>query len=393
VTGPAAAGAAQTGLAGLAASGYASQYGTEPEGVWFAPGRANLIGEHTDYNGGFVLPFALSSGVAVAAGRAKGGNLTVWSRQEGGPPVTAPAAALAPGTVSGWAAYPLGVAWALLAAGHPVRGIRMAVDADLTMGAGLSSSAAIDCAAGLALTELSGVAVSRPELAALASRAENEFAGAPTGIMDQSASLLSQRGHALLLDCRSGETAAVPLDLAAAGMVLLVIDTRARHALNDGRYADRRRSCEDAARALGVSSLRDLSGDPEALGRLAEPVLRRRARHVVTENARVLAAVALLRRGALAAVGPLLTESYESLRDDFEVSWPQADETVTAVLAAGGAGARMMGGGFGGAVIALVPAGRLAAVGVAVAEAFARRGWPPAQLAEVVPSDSARRLR
>jgi galactokinase len=371
---------------------YAAEFGEQPEGVWFAPGRVNLIGEHTDYNGGFVLPFALSTGVAVAAGR-HGAGIAVSSRQRDGRAVTAPGGRLVPGTVSGWAAYPLGMAWALAAAGHPPGGTAIAVDADLAIGAGLSSSAALECAVGLALAELHGLAVTRPELAALASRAENEFAGAPTGIMDQTAALLCRAGYALLLDCRSGATRDVPLDPGAAGLTLLVIDTGVRHALNDGRYAARRRSCEEAARALGVASLRDLTDRPEAVSELADPELRRRARHVVTENRRVLAAAELLRGGELAAVGPLLTASHTSLRDDFEISWPQADVTVGSALAAGAAGARMTGGGFGGSVIALVPADRTAEVTAAIAGAFAREGWPAASVMPVAPSSSGRRLR
>jgi galactokinase len=295
------------GLADRVTRDYAAEFGEQPEGVWFAPGRVNLIGEHTDYNGGFVLPFALSAGVAAAAGR-RGAGIAVSSRQRGGRAVTAPGCGLAHGTVSGWAAYPLGMAWALAVAGWPPGGTAIAIDTDLAIGAGLSSSAALECAVGLALADLHGLAVTRRELAALASRAENEFAGAPTGIMDQSAALLCRAGHVLLLDCRSGAAQDVPLDPGAAGLTLLVIDTRARHALNDGRYAARRRSCEEAARALGVASLRDLADRPESVAQLADPELRRRARHVVTENRRVLAAAELLRRGDLAAVGQLLTE-------------------------------------------------------------------------------------
>ena len=379
-------------LAGRVARDYAGAYGSQPEGVWFAPGRVNLIGEHTDYNGGFVLPFALSTGVAVAAGR-RGSGITVRSRQLGGGAVTAPGDGLVPGAAGGWAAYPLGMAWALAAAGHPPGGTAVAIDSDLAIGAGLSSSAALECAVGLALAELHGLALTRPELAALASRAENEFAGAPTGIMDQSAALLCQAGHALLLDCRSGASQDVPLDPGIAGLALLVIDTGVRHALSDGRYAERRRSCEAAARAAGVTSLRDLADRPEAVAELADPQLRRRARHVVTENRRVVAAAGLLRRGELAAVGPLLTDSHASLRDDFEVSWPRADVAVDSAIAAGAAGARMTGGGFGGSVIALVPAGAAAGVVAAVAQAYARRGWPPASVMSAVPSPSGRRLR
>jgi galactokinase len=371
---------------------YAAEFGEPPEGVWFAPGRVNLIGEHTDYNGGFVLPFALSTGVAAAAGR-HGAGIAVSSRQRGGGAVRAPGDGLVPGTVSGWAAYPLGMAWALTAAGYRPGATAIAIDADLAIGAGLSSSAALECAVGLALAELHGLAVTRRELAALASRAENEFAGAPTGIMDQSAALLCRAGHALLLDCRSGATQDVPLDPGAAGLTLLVIDTGVRHALNDGRYAARRRSCEEAARALGVASLRDLTDRPEAVSELADPELRRRARHVVTENRRVLATAELLRGGELAAVGPLLTASHSSLRDDFEISWPQADVAVGSALAAGAAGARMTGGGFGGSVIALVPAGQADQVTAAIAAAFAREGWAAATVMPAAPSPAGCRLR
>ena len=383
-------------LAGRAAAGYLREYGRPPEGVWFAPGRVNLIGEHTDYTGGFALPFALGQGVAVAAGRAEASGadaITVWSRQEDTGAVTVPLADLSPGSVSGWAAYPLGMAWSLTAAGCHLGGTSIAIDSDLAMGAGLSSSAALECAVALALTELHECSLPRGDLVSLASRAENEFAGAPTGIMDQSAALLSLPGHALLLDCRSGHAEAVPLDLAAARLAILVLDTGARHALTDGRYAARRRSCEAAARELGVASLRDLADDLGVVSGLAEPELRRRARHVVTENRRVLLVADLLRSGRLASAGPLLSQSHASLRDDFEVSWPRADVAVDAALSAGAAGARMVGGGFGGSVIVLAAAAETARVTAAVAAAFAGHGWPPPAVTEAVPSGPAQRLR
>jgi galactokinase len=215
----------QNGAAGRAAGWFAECYGAQPDGVWQAPGRVNLIGEHTDYNEGFVLPFALAQGVRAAASRRGDGRLELRSRQVPGSPAAAPLREIAPGSPAGWAAYPAGAAWALREAGYPVAGASIAIDADLERGAALSSSAALECATALALTELNGLSVPRPELAALARRAENEFVGVPSGIMDQSASLLCRAGHALLLDCRSGETSDVPLDLAAAGLVLLVIDT------------------------------------------------------------------------------------------------------------------------------------------------------------------------
>jgi len=376
-----------------AARWFGECYAGAAEGVWHAPGRVNLIGEHTDYNEGFVLPFALGQGVRAAASRRADGQLELCSRQAPDQAATVAPDTAGPGSVPGWAAYPAGVAWALREAGQPIAGASIAFDADLEQGSGLSSSAALECATALALTDLCGLTVPRPELARLARRAENAFVGVPTGIMDQSASLLCQAGHALLLDCRSGESQAVPLDLAAAGLVLLVVDTRVPHALSDGRYAARRRACEEAARALGVRSLRDVTDDPDALSRLADPVLRRRARHVITENARVLAAVALLRAGQPAECGPLLSASHASLRDDFEVSWPQADATVEAAAAGGALGARMTGGGFGGSVIALTAVAHAEQVRAGICDRFARQGWPEPGFLDALPSAGAMRLR
>jgi galactokinase len=363
------------------------------------------MGEHTDYNEGFVLPFALGQGVTAAASHRAGHRLTVCSRQEPGDAVEVDLDGLAPGRVTGWGAYPAGVAWALEAAGHRLPGACIAIDSDVPAGAGLSSSAALECATALALTSLAGLDVPRAELVTIARRAENEFAGVPTGIMDQSASLLCRAGHALLLDCRSLESAQVPFDPAAAGAGLLLINTRARHELSDGEYGQRRTECEEAARRLGIPSLRDLTGLADT-GSLTDPVLRRRVRHVFTDNQRVLEVVALLRApsgapagapsGASAEtyreIGRLLTQAHASLRDDFEVSWPEADATVEAAVAAGAFGARMIGGGFGGSVLVLVPAAAGGAIRAAVTAAFARRGWTAPEFLDSVPSDSARQL-
>jgi len=370
---------------------FTQRYGRQPRGAWRAPGRVNFIGEHTDYNEGFVLPFAIGAGLSAAAAQRDDGVLALTSRQAAGEDVAVPLDSLKPGSVSGWAAYPAGVAWALREAGYPIGGASIAVDSDIPLGAGLSSSAALECAVALTLTELHGLTVPRPQLAAIARRAENEYVGAPTGIMDQSAALLSQAGHALLLDCRSGIGTAVPLDPAAAGLALLVIDTRVRHDLTDGGYGTRRRECEDAAEALGVRSLRDITDSSELAG--LDPLLRRRARHVATENNRVLVTAQLLRDGDLAAAGPELTASHESLRDDFEVSWAAADAAVEAAIEAGACGARMTGGGFGGSVIALVPAERDEAVRTAIAAVFEQRGWPEPWFRDAVPSAGARRVR
>jgi galactokinase len=370
---------------------FAERYGREPDGTWFAPGRVNLIGG-PDYTEVFVLPFALGAGVFAAASRRSDRRIALTSRQAAGEPVLLDIDTLEPGSAVGWAAYPAGVAWALRRAGYLVGGADVAIDADLPAGAGLSSSAALECSVALALTELYQVPVPRRELAALARRAENDFAGVPTGIMDQIVALLGRAGHALLLDCRTGTETAVPLDPAAAGLTLLVIDTRARHALADGRYATRRQACEQGASMLGVRSLRDITGDPGGLARLTEPSLRRLAGHVVAENDRVLRAAGLLRAGNQAAIGELLTASHRSLRDEFRVSWPQADEAVEAAIDAGAAGARMTGGGFGGSVVALVPANRARQVRTAVTRRFTRHHWPAPHYLDATPSDGARRI-
>jgi galactokinase len=370
--------------------------------VWLAPGRANLMGEHTDYNDGYVLPFALGQAVTAAAARRAERQLTLCSRQEPAAAVQIALDGLAPGQVTGWAAYPAGVAWALEAAGHPVPGACIAIDSDLPAGAGLSSSAALECATALALTGLARLTVPRRALAAIARRAENEFVGVPSGIMDQSASLLGQAGHALLLDCLSLETSQVPFDPAAAGASLLLVNTRAKHDLVDGEYGQRRAECEEAARRLGIPSLRSLT-TPAEVDQLADPVLRRRARHVVADNQRVLDVVALLSAPPAPAgqhgpadvyrdIGQLLTQSHASLRDDFEISWPEANATVEAALAAGAFGARMIGGGFGGSVLALVPGTAAGPVREAVTATFARQAWTAPEFLAAVPSESARRL-
>jgi len=378
-----------------AAAWFARQYGREPDGIWFAPGRVNLMGG-PDYTEGFVLPFALGTGVTAAAARRPDRRIALVSRQAPGQPVLLDIGTLEPGSVPGWAAYPAGVAWALRQAGHlpgsAGGGADVAIDADLPAGAGLSSSAALECAVALALTGLYQVPVPKHELAALARRAENEFAGVPTGIMDQIAALTCRGGHALLLDCRHRTSTAVPLDPAAAGLTLLVIDTRVRHAHAESRYAERRRACEQAAAALGVRSLRDVT-DGTRLAGLKNPDLRRLSGHVVAEQRRVLRAAALLRAGDYATMAALLTESHHSLRDNFQMSWPEADEAVAAALEAGAAGARMTGGGFGGCVVALVPAERATHIRAAVTERFTKHHWPAPHYRNAVPSDGARRLR
>jgi galactokinase len=471
-------------------------FGTPPAGAWAAPGRVNLIGEHTDYNDGFVLPFALPQRVEVAVSPVDTPEWTVWS-ELAREAVGFDPAGLVPGRVSGWAGYAAGVVWALREAGHDVPGARLAVTSDLPAGAGLSSSAALACAVLTALADLAGLDLPLPDRPALARRAETGYLGVPCGIMDQSASLLCRAGHALLLDCRSGMVDQVPLDPAAAGLALLLIDTRTPRQLATGGYATRRAECRQAAAALGVRALRDvpvaglpaalaalaalaptvptatgaLGDDPTATGALgddppgddppgddppgddpagasppsagrpassaaayescsiratapstpagpkghsthhiddfsgdagtrtppAAPAgpagpMGRRVRHVVTENQRVLETVALLRAGRTREIGPLLSASHASLREDFEVTVPELDLAAEAAETAGALGARMTGGGFGGAVVALVEADRVATVAEAVSRAFARRGYPSPRSATAAPSPSAIRV-
>lgn len=356
------------------------------DGVFEAPGRINLIGEHTDYNDGFVLPIALPHVVRITAARRDDGVLRVSSRQASG--VTEVRVVdLVPGAVTGWAAYVAGVVWALREEGHPIGGFGLLVDGHVPLGAGLSSSAALESATALAVTELSGVSLDRRSLARIAQRAENEFVGMPCGIMDQSASLLAREGHALLLDTRSMETEHIPFDLAPVGLTLLVVDTKAPHRLVDGEYAARRRDCHRAAELLGVPALRDLDGAEQDLPER----LARRVRHVVAENARVARVADLLRADRIREIGPLLTESHASLRDDYEVTVPELDVAVEALVAAGALGARMTGGGFGGCVIALVEEAAVEACTTAVLEAFAGRGFAKPECWTAVAAAGARR--
>jgi galactokinase len=374
------------------AAAFAERTGRDPDGVWAAPGRVNLIGEHTDYNDGFVLPAAIDRLVLAAAGRRGDGRLRLWSLQAG-PPADLDLAEVGPGRVEGWAAYPAGVAWALGQAGVELGGADLVVDGDVPAGSGLSSSAALECATATALADLYGAGLDRVALAGLARRAENEVVGVPSGVMDQMVSMLGRAGHALFLDTRSLATEQVPLPLEAAGLCLVVIDTRAGHRLVDGAYADRRAACEAAAAVLGVPALRDatLADVEAAAGELGDPGLRR-ARHVVTENARVLEAVAWLRSGDLDRLGPLLAASHASLRDDYEVSSPELDTAVAAAADAGAVGARMTGAGFGGSAIALAPTDLAGRVAERAAEAFAAAGFAPPEVTAVVPTDGARRL-
>ncbi|MGH4011017.1 MAG: galactokinase [Pseudonocardiaceae bacterium] len=377
--------------AGLRAA-FRGEFGRDPEGVWGAPGRVNLIGEHVDYAGGLCLPLALPQRTVVAAAARDDGRLRLRSLLRGAQPWDGCLDEVGRGHPSGWAAYPAGVIWAL---GHPVGGLDLLVGESVPPGAGLASSAALECAVALAVDALSGLGLvatnlGRVQLAAACRRAENEVVGAPTGGMDQIASLCCIAGHAVLLDCRDETMQQVPLDLVAAGLALLVIDTRAPHRIVDGQYAARRRSAEQAAAELGVSSLREVRR--ERVDGLTEPLLRRRARHVVTEITRVRDVVALLAAGRVRDIGTLLDASHDSLRDDLEVSSPELDCAVEAARAAGALGARMTGGGFGGSALALIEHTATIAATHAVLAAAAQHAHPRPTVHQVLPSPGARPL-
>ncbi|MER1995183.1 MAG: galactokinase [Arthrobacter sp.] len=367
-------------------------YGYQPAGVWSAPGRVNLIGEHTDYNQGFVFPLAIDRRARIAAAPRTDGLLRLATTAQG-EAAEITVSGLAPGRLEGWSRYVAGVHWAFGLRGIQVPGMDILLDSDVPLGAGLSSSAAVECAAALAVQELSGSSLPVRELVLLCQQAENEFAGAPTGILDQSASLLAEAGHGVFLDCGTGESRLVPLDPAREDLALLVIDTKVSHAHDSGGYAERRQDCERAAELLGVQSLRQLTL-PDLV--LAAPGLDRRAyqraRHVVSENARVLTAVAHLEAGRpLRALGPVLASSHESLRDDFEASCPELDLAVETATAAGAAGARMTGGGFGGSAAALVSRMEAEPVAAAVARAFTRAGYTAPDVFAVEPGPGAHR--
>ncbi|MCF6385352.1 galactokinase [Mycobacterium sp. MBM] len=341
--------------------------------VYSAPGRINLIGEHTDYNLGFALPIALPERTTVTFLPDGSDTLLVRSDREPGP--VRVALDTAPGDVGGWAAYVAGVMWALRSGGHRVPGGSMAVTGGVETGSGLASSAALECAVLGAILAATGERLDRLEQARIAQRAENSYVGAPTGLLDQLAILFAEQRHAQLIDFRDLTVRSVPFDLEAHGVSLLVINSHAAHRHAGGEYAARRASCERAAAALGVCTLRDLQDhSPQVLRTLPDSEDARRARHVLTENQRVLDTVEALHRRDLHEAGLLLTASQESMRDDFEITTDHIDLIADSAVAAGALGARMTGGGFGGCVIALVRDDTVGAVNAAVRAATRSHG-------------------
>ena len=373
------------------ADGFLARFGLSPEGVWSAPGRVNLIGEHTDYNQGFVLPFAINRRTCAAMSLRTDGIARVASTFTN-EVVEIEIEKISNQTVTGWSGYPLGVAWALVQAGAKPRGFNLFVDSRVPVGAGLSSSAALECSVALGLNDLWGTDLDRSALAKVGQLAENVIVGAPTGIMDQTASLFGVLDHAVFLDCRSLVAEAIPLGLQQNGLEIVVMDTKVSHRLVDGGYATRRAACEAGAHELGVSSLRDIDvKDLELAGKSLDPLVFKRVRHVVTENARVMQTVDLLKSSGPRAIGENLLASHASMRDDFEISIDELDSAVEVAMNSGAIGARMTGGGFGGAAIALIESGKIDGLRTSLSKEFEARGYLAPELFSVLADVGARR--
>jgi len=364
-------------------------FGVEPDLVAAAPGRVNLIGEHIDYSDGFVLPFAIKDRTLVAARKRNDSTVRIASAQRRNKIVTVDISKVKPGLKGEWERYALGVLWAL----GVKEGVDLLIDGHVPLGAGLSSSAALECSVATAMNHLFDLGFNLEELARLTQKAENQYVGVPCGIMDQSVSLMATQGSALLLDCRDLSTKNIPFDVASSGLELLIIDTQAHHALTDGGYAERRASCESVVAKLGITSLRELSMEQleNSRGLLTETEFIR-ARHAVTEMKRVLECVDALSKSEFEKVGELINQSHASLRDDYTVSCPELDTAVEAALAAGALGSRMVGGGFGGSAIALIQASKTTETIRSIEKAFASKGFKAPRFFTSLPSQGAELL-
>ena len=378
-----------------AVDGFRRTFEMDPASLWSAPGRVNLIGEHTDYNDGFVLPFGIDRRTAMAV-RMRDDRVVRFATARPGHPVEFVEGSLdALDSIdrSGWGAYVLGTIWAasgVVQIPADARGFDALFTSTVPVGAGLSSSAALESPVAIAINELWGLGLSRLDLARIVRTAENEAVGAPTGIMDQVAVLFAREDAAVFLDCRDLAIESIDLGLAAAGCTMLVVDTHESHAHATGGYAQRRASCERAAAALGIPSLREATL-PTLLAAGLDEETTRRARHVITENERVLETVAALRAGDVRGIGALLLASHASMRADFEISTPALDLAVDTAVAAGAIGARMTGGGFGGSAIAVIAEEAVGRMTAAVTVAFAEHGFTAPTIFTVRPSNGARR--
>jgi galactokinase len=368
---------------------FQEHFNATPRYIVRAPGRVNLIGEHTDYNDGFVLPMAIDRATWIALSPRNDGHVEVYSLDFD----ASIEFSLADfkNEDAGWAEYVKGVAWVLQEAGHPINGWNGVIAGDVPIGAGLSSSASIELATARAFAAISGVEWEPANMARMSQKAENQWVGMNCGIMDQMISAAGVAGTALLIDCRSLATENVPLP---AGTVVVVLDTATRRGLVDSAYNERRSQCEAAAKTFGIQALRDISlADFERRAGELDEVTRRRARHVISENERTLAAADAMKAGEAAALGQLMNASHVSLRDDFEVSSEALDVMVEKAQAHKGCiGARMTGAGFGGCAVALVRADQAESFAKQVSEAYTKATdlepsiyiCTPAQGAEVV---------
>jgi galactokinase len=378
-------------------AGFENKYGYAPTGVWSSPGRVNLIGEHTDYNEGYVFPFAINRHTFAAISLRSDAMARVSSSFS---PVVheTNVTEIARSVEHDWAAYPFGAAWAIqemansLLKEFEATGFDCYIESDVPVGAGLSSSAAIECSVALALNDLWNLGLDRRQLARVGQMGENVIVGAPTGIMDQSASLLGETDHAVFLDCRSLEATSIELGFAAAGLELLIIDTKVAHRLVDGGYEARRASCELGAAQLGATSLRDVTlSDLTRAEEILDDVTFRRVRHIVTENQRVLDTVAALKSQGAKSIGKLMYASHESMRDDFEISIDELDTAVETALRHGAIGARMTGGGFGGAAIALTPIEKIGEVSLSILAEFEALGYAKPEIFAVSAAQGSKR--
>ena len=361
-------------------------FGEEPDLIAAAPGRVNLIGEHIDYSEGFVLPFAIKDRTTAAIRKRDDSTVRIASAQRRNKIVTVDINNVKPGLKGEWERYALGVLWSM----GVKTGVDLLIDGHVPLGAGLSSSAALECSVATAVNHLFDMGFSLEDLARLTQKAENQYVGVPCGIMDQSVSLMATVGSALLLDCRDLSTRNIPFDVASSGLELLIIDTQAHHALTDGGYAERRASCESVAAKLGIKSMRELTMDQLEAGKAQlTQVEYVRARHAVSEMKRVLDCVEALSKSDFVKVGELINQSHISLRDDYTVSCPELDTAVDASLAAGALGSRMVGGGFGGSAIALIEASKTSETIHAVEKAFADKKFKAPRFFTSLPSQGA----
>jgi len=364
-------------------------FGEEPDLVAAAPGRVNLIGEHIDYSEGFVLPFAIKDRTMVAVRKRDDSIVRIASAQRRNKIVTVDIKDVKPGLKGEWERYALGVLWSM----GVKSGVDLLIDGHVPLGAGLSSSAALECSVATAMNHLFDMGFNLEELARLTQKAENQYVGVPCGIMDQSVSLMATNGFALLLDCRDLSTRNIPFDVASHGLELLIIDTQAHHALTDGGYAERRASCESVAAKLHVKSMRELTiAQLDSSRDQLSEIEYLRARHAITEMKRVLDCVEALSSGDFVNVGQLMNQSHHSLRDDYNVSCPELNTAVEASLAAGALGSRMVGGGFGGSAIALIQASKTSETISAVEKAFADRKFKAPRFFTSLPSQGAELL-